>query len=89
MFDSKISGSTYKATMSGEYFVIKLTENIHGSNRNITMDNWFTSVNLADILVKPPYRLTVLGTLRQNKREIPPEMLHLKGREVGSSRILL
>nr|CAH7750575.1 unnamed protein product [Callosobruchus chinensis] len=70
----------------GEYFVIKLTENIHGSNRNITMDNWFTSVNLADILVKPPYRLTVLGTLRQNKREIPPEMLHLKGREVGSSR---
>lgn len=49
------------------------------------MDNWFTSVPLAAELLKPPYRLTVVGTLRGNKREIPKAMENTKNREIGTS----
>jgi hypothetical protein len=67
------------------YFVKELSKQYHGSNRNITMDNWFTSVPLAAELLKPPYKLTVVGTLRSNKREIPKEMTNSKNRRVGTS----
>lgn len=67
------------------YFVKEIAKPIYGSNRNITMDNWFTSVTLATELLKPPYKLTVVGTLRSNKREIPKEMQNNKNRPVGTS----
>ncbi|CAB3254174.1 unnamed protein product [Arctia plantaginis] len=67
------------------YFVKELSKPYHGSNRNITMDNWFTSVPLAEELLKPPYKLTVVGTLRSNKREIPKEMANTRSRPVGTS----
>ncbi|CAB3229552.1 unnamed protein product [Arctia plantaginis] len=49
------------------------------------MDNWFTSVPLAEELLKPPYKLTVVGTLRSNKREIPKEMANTRSRPVGAT----
>lgn len=67
------------------YFVKELTKSVHGSNRNVTMDNWFTSVRLADELLEEPYKLTMLGTIRKNKREIPPELLETKGRNAKTS----
>ncbi|CAB3249527.1 unnamed protein product [Arctia plantaginis] len=48
------------------------------------MDNWFTSVPLAEELLKPPYKLTVVGTLRSNKREIPKEIANTRSRPVGT-----
>lgn len=33
------------------FFVKQLTETIQGSNRNVTKDNWFTSVPLAKELL--------------------------------------
>ncbi|KAJ8909642.1 hypothetical protein NQ315_015334 [Exocentrus adspersus] len=60
--------------------------NTNGSSRNITMDNWFTSIKLADDLLAPPYNLTMVGTIRKNKRDIPPEMLATKNRDPGSSK---
>nr|XP_022906001.1 uncharacterized protein LOC111417842 [Onthophagus taurus] len=71
----------------GEYYVKTLCETILGSNRNITMDNWFTSVKLADDLLAPPHKLTMVSTVRKNKREIPAEMLATKNRDPGSSRV--
>lgn len=65
------------------FYVKELTKSVHGSNRNITMDNWFTSVSLADELLELPYKLTIIGTLRKNKKEIPPELL--KNRQRGTS----
>lgn len=53
------------------HFVKKFTRTVHGTNRSITMDNWFTSVPLAKSLVKEPYKLTLVGTVRANKRETP------------------
>ncbi|GBP21878.1 PiggyBac transposable element-derived protein 4 [Eumeta japonica] len=67
------------------YFVKELCKPYQGSNRNITMDNWFTSVPLAAELLKPPYKFTVVGTLRSNKREIPKEMVNTRNRPVGNS----
>jgi hypothetical protein len=69
----------------GSYYVKTLTEKLWGSNRNVTMDNWFTSVPLAQQLLQAPYKLTIVGTVRANKREIPPELLEIKNRPIGSS----
>nr|CAI5857770.1 unnamed protein product [Callosobruchus analis] len=49
------------------------------------MDNWFTSVSLPEQLLEPPYKLTLVGTMRHNKREVPAEMINLKNRELGDS----
>lgn len=79
-----------KGTNSGNmplatYFVKQLCEPLNGTNRNITMDNWFTSVPLASELLQSPYKLTIVGTLRSNKREIPLEMKNSKTRKIGTS----
>lgn len=64
--------------------VKRLVKNIEGSNRNITTDNWYTSCQLADDLLQK--KLTLLGTLRKNKREIPPEFLAQKNQTIGISK---
>ncbi|XP_049306180.1 uncharacterized protein LOC125776692 isoform X1 [Bactrocera dorsalis] len=63
--------------------VVRLSKNIEGTNRNITADNWFSSIQLVQILKERG--LTYLGTLRRNKREIPFEFLLNKNRLVESS----
>ncbi|PSN57460.1 hypothetical protein C0J52_08041 [Blattella germanica] len=78
-----------KATHNGDipladYFVKKLSKPIHGTNRNITTDNWFTSVSLGSSLLED-YKLTTVGTLRKNKKEIPPEMTMVSGRKLETS----
>ncbi|GFQ95293.1 DDE_Tnp_1_7 domain-containing protein [Trichonephila clavata] len=67
------------------YFVKELTKNIQGTNQNIIMDNWFTSIPLADKLLKIPINFTVVGTIWKNKGEIPPELLELRSQRVGTS----
>lgn len=56
--------------------VIRLCKSIEKSNRNVTADNWFSSVELVDEL--GDRSLTYVGTLKKNKREIPPEFLPSK-----------
>lgn len=63
--------------------VLQLTKPIIGSNRNITADNWFSSIALVQELRKRG--LTYVGTLRKNKQEIPKEFLPAKEREVGEA----
>lgn len=72
----------------GTYFVKHLCEPLYGSNRNITMDNWFTSVPLASELLRDPNKLIIVGTVRSNKKKIPLEMKNLKDRHVGTSMLL-
>ncbi|KAJ8928099.1 hypothetical protein NQ314_019364 [Rhamnusium bicolor] len=48
-----------------DYFVELLARAIYGTNRNITMDNWFTNVSLADRLLSRPYNLTIVETIRK------------------------
>uniref|UniRef100_A0AAQ4RU08 PiggyBac transposable element-derived protein domain-containing protein n=1 Tax=Gasterosteus aculeatus aculeatus TaxID=481459 RepID=A0AAQ4RU08_GASAC len=66
----------------GENIVQQLCSRFRNTGRNITMDNFFTSVPLAQhLLEKDP---TIVGTLRQNKPDIPPLMKPSKSREVHS-----
>lgn len=63
--------------------VLRLSEPLYNSNRNITADNWFSSVELVNALKSK--KLTYVGTLKKNKREIPKEFQASKSREVGTS----
>lgn len=48
------------------------------------MDNWFTSIPLMSELLED-YQLTVVGTIRKNKPEIPPCFAATRGREACST----
>ncbi|KAB0805147.1 hypothetical protein PPYR_02117, partial [Photinus pyralis] len=61
----------YKVSNSPFDVVLRLCKHIFGSGRNITMDNWFTSIPLVKKLLD--HNLTVIGTIRKNKRELPLE----------------
>ncbi|KAJ8931951.1 hypothetical protein NQ314_015092 [Rhamnusium bicolor] len=52
---------------------------LRGTYRNITLDNWFSSFQLA-IDLKYDLKLTMLGILRKNKREIPTELVNVANR---------
>lgn len=59
---------------SAKDVVLHLTEDIAGSGRNITTDNFYTSMDLARELMER--KLTLLGTVRKNKAFIPKSFLN-------------
>lgn len=63
--------------------VKRLIKPLYNSGRNLTVDNWYTSYPLSQELLEK--KITIVGTLRKNKKEIPPVFLHSKKREVFSS----
>lgn len=63
--------------------VIRLVKPLYVSNRNVTGDNWFSSIELVEHLLKN--ELTYVGTLRKNKREIPSEFLPRRQRPVNEA----
>ncbi|XP_046681546.1 uncharacterized protein LOC124368317 [Homalodisca vitripennis] len=90
-----INGIPYvgKKTQTGgqplaEFFVKEITRPIHGTNRSVTMDNWFTSVSLAEDLLRDPYNLTLVGTIRANRKGVPSELMNKKERPVNTSLFL-
>uniref|UniRef100_A0A1B0C8C5 PiggyBac transposable element-derived protein domain-containing protein n=1 Tax=Lutzomyia longipalpis TaxID=7200 RepID=A0A1B0C8C5_LUTLO len=72
-----------RAKNVGANTVLQLAEIYFGTNRNITVDNFFTSLDLAKCLKENG--LTICGTVRMNKTFIPEEFLDCKSREVYSS----
>lgn len=63
--------------------VMRLAEPIYNSGRNITGDNWFTDLDLVKRLKNK--KLSYVGTMRKNKRQIPPIFVNVKERPVHSS----
>ena len=53
------------------------------TGRSVTMDNYFTSTELAKELLL--VRTTIVGTIRKNRADIPPELLPNMQRPVNSS----
>lgn len=62
----------YAVNNSAKDVVERIVQPISGTNRNVTLDNWFTSIPLAIDLLKN-HKLTMVGTIRKDKREVPPE----------------
>lgn len=50
-------------------FDVQRLEPVKGANRNITVDNWFPSIELINTL-KKNFQLTYLGTIRKNIKEL-------------------
>ena len=56
------------------------------NGRNLTTDNLYTGVELAREL-ESKFKMTIIGTLRKNKKGIPKEMFNAAGKEPFSSEI--
>lgn len=74
---------TTREINQGERVVKELAAPYKGSGRNISMDNFFTTLPLAKYLIS--WNLTMVGTLRKNKKYIPKEMVPSKNRKEFSS----
>lgn len=72
-----------RETKQGERVVKDLASKFRGSDRNITVDNFFTTLELAEHLLS--WNLTLVGTLRKNKTYIPAEMKAHKDKAIGST----
>ena len=62
-----------------------LTEHIRGSGRNVTMDRYYTSVELAEELASER-NLTVVGAIQPNRRHVPDAFKSATRREVFSTK---
>ena len=69
----------YKLSNSPANLVKRLNQLISHTGRNVTFDNWFTSVTLAEEILKE-HKITIVGSIRKNKRKIPPEFINTKER---------
>ena len=67
----------------GQRVVLELTDMLTDSGRNVYMDNFFSSLLLARTLLGR--QLTMTGTIRKNKPELPKEMLPNPHRAIKSS----
>ena len=74
---------SWKRSNQGARFVEDLVKEIEHSGRNITCDNFFTSIQLARDLLKK--KLTLVGTIRNNKPELLPQFTVAKGLDIIST----
>lgn len=74
----------YRVSNSPKDIVDRLVAPVSGTHRNITFDNWYSSLELF-IKLRETHKLTAVGTIRKNKRDIPPEFVNVKKRQVSSS----
>jgi len=72
------SKETARETNQGQRVVQELCHNLAGSGRNVTCDNFFTSLELIQNLKKD--KMTLLGAVCKNRSELPPELLTVNGR---------
>ncbi|XP_035206417.1 uncharacterized protein LOC118181397 [Stegodyphus dumicola] len=69
----------YHVNNSPVEVVKRLTEKLN-SESNVTVDNWYTSYELAKYLLQK--NITLVGTIKKNKREILKEFVNSKNHPV-------
>lgn len=74
----------YKVSTSSMDVTIRMCEPVAGTNRNITTDNWFTSIPLAETLLEEK-KLTLVGTIKSTRVGVPTDLRPNKGRQPNSS----
>lgn len=74
----------FRLSNSPKDIVDRLVAPVSGTKRNITFDNWYTSLDLMKNL-RDKHKLTAVGTIRKNKPTLPPEFLNVKEREISST----
>lgn len=72
---------------SAKAVVRRLVKPLEGTGRNVTTDRYYTSIELAEELYNDD-KLTLVGTLKSNRKHIPEELKKTQGRELYSSRFL-
>lgn len=73
----------FKVSNRPEDIVKRLMKPLFKSGRNLTTDNWYTSYPLAKYLLKE--KITLVGTVRKDKREIPTNFKIPKRRPLHTS----
>ena len=84
IYAGKQPDGPFKVDNSSFAVVTRLISEISGSGRNVTFDNWYTTYPLVVSLLHD-HKLSTVGTLRKNKREIPDEFLSVKNRAACDS----
>lgn len=85
VYVGKQPAGPFSLSTSARDIVLRLTEEIRTSKRNVTMDNWFTSIPLVEELITKPNNLTVIGTIRKNKAGLPLEFTKPEQRPIHTS----
>ena len=67
----------------GEYAVMTLLEPYFQGGYNVTTDNFFTSLQLAEQLLRR--NITLVGTMKKSRKEPPKELLDDKKRAVQTA----
>ncbi|KAJ8935050.1 hypothetical protein NQ318_006980 [Aromia moschata] len=70
----------FRLSNKPEDIVLRLVEPIRNSSRNVTFANWFSGYPLLGTIQ------ATVGTIRKNKKEIPPQLLACQNREAKSSQ---
>lgn len=83
IYSGKQPEGPYQLSNKPSDVVKRLAQPIYGTGRNVTADNWFTDVKLVTELRET--RLSYVGTIKKNKRELPPDLLNVKARPPQSS----
>lgn len=84
VYTGKQPDGPYKISNSSEDVTLRIVEPVSNTNRNITMDNWFTSIPLAEKMLKEK-KLTVVGTIKSTRVGVPHELRPSKDRQLNSS----
>lgn len=84
VYCGKQPAGPYASDNDAASVVKRLIRPIDGSGRNLTTDNYYTSVPLAnDLFVN--HKITTVGTIRKNKPQLPVVFKDVKQRPVNSS----
>ena len=84
-YTGKTAAGQNTSSQSPQTIVKQLCQHLTGSGRTITMDRYYTSVDLAeDLFVN--HKLAILGTINLNRQHIPEEMKKTDGRVLLSTK---
>ena len=73
-------------TPLAESVMLKLTDKIKGKGYNITCDNFFTSLPVAEKLARN--KISIVGTIRKNRRELSFQMTQPLPDKIYHSRFM-